>query len=147
MHDGLGPSDVLVVRQLPNALGAKRLGQGVGSAAGQAQRGHWGVGQARELVHIRLVVWGPVDVGVLHHPASRCWLAGRQQSAVLECQPVVGGPPCPCPPGPVLAGGPGSVGGPLDGGVTLVGGAETLGGDAWPVPWASALAPAATARQ
>jgi hypothetical protein len=42
---------------------------------------------------------------------------------------VVGGPPCPCPLGPVLSGGPGSAGGPLLGGETLVGGANTLGGD------------------
>jgi hypothetical protein len=47
---------------------------------------------------------------------------------------VVGGPPCPCPPGPVLAGGPGSAGGPLEGGETLVEGADTLGGDGWPLP-------------
>jgi hypothetical protein len=60
---------------------------------------------------------------------------------------VVGGPPCPCPPGPVLAGGPGSAGGPLEGGETLVGGADTLGGDTWPVPWSSALAPGATSWQ
>ena len=64
------------------------------------------------------------------------------------CQPVVvGGPPCPCPPGPVLAGGPGSAEGPLLGGETLVSGAETLGGDAWLVPWASALLPGVTSWQ
>ena len=51
------------------------------------------------------------------------------------CQPVVvGGPPWPCPPGPVLAGGPGSAGGPLLGGETLVEGADTLGGDGWLLP-------------
>src|SRR5215213_9887521 len=71
VHDGLGPSDVLVVRQVANALDAKRLVQGVGMIPGQAQRGHWGVGQSHELVHIRLVVWGRVDVGVLNHP----WLS------------------------------------------------------------------------
>jgi hypothetical protein len=44
VHDCLGPSDVLVVRQVANAPDAKRLVQGVGSTAGQAQGGHWGVG-------------------------------------------------------------------------------------------------------
>jgi hypothetical protein len=63
------------------------------------------------------------------------------------CQPVVGGPPCPCPPGPVLAGGPGSAGAPPPGGEWVVGGAETLGGEARPCPWASALRPAATSSQ
>jgi hypothetical protein len=67
---------------------------------------------------------------------------------VRMCQPVVvGGPPCPCPPGPVLAGGPGSAGGPLEGGETLVGGAERLGGDAWLLPWAPALLPGVTSLQ
>jgi len=60
---------------------------------------------------------------------------------------VVGGPPGPCPPGPVLAGGLGSAGGPLEGGETPVGGAETLGGDAWLCPLASALLPGATSSQ
>jgi hypothetical protein len=61
------------------------------------------------------------------------------------CQPVVlGGPPCPWPPEPVLTGGPGSAGGPLLGGETVVGGAETLGGEVWPCPWAPALLPAVT---
>src|SRR5215211_7981522 len=68
VHDRLGPSDILVVRQLANALDAKRLRQGVVSTAGQAQRGHWGVGQARKLLHIRLVIWGRMAVGVLDHP-------------------------------------------------------------------------------
>ena len=99
VHDGLGPSDILVVRQLANALDAKRLCQGVGNTAGQAQGGHWGVGQARELIHIRLVVWRRMGVGVLDHPClpllallnlknaaplceqfcavSRWWLGGR----------------------------------------------------------------------
>src|SRR5215216_4460051 len=68
--------------------------------------------------------------------ASRCWLRWTTQSKQYRmCQPVVvGGPPGPCPPGPVLAGGPGSAGGPLLGGETLVEGADTLGGDGWPLP-------------
>src|SRR4029453_13190375 len=55
-------------------------------------------------------------------PLGRGWGVGRPV--------VVGGPPWPCPPGPVLAGGPGVAGGPLLGGETVAGGAETLGGDA-----------------
>src|SRR5215218_10129931 len=81
--------------------------------------------------------------------ASRCWLRWTTSSRRYRMrQPlVIGGPPCPCPPGPVLAGGPGAAGGPLEGGETLVGGAEPLGGDTWPVPWSSALAPGATSWQ
>ena len=106
---------------------------------------HWSVGQCRELVHIRLVVRGRMDVGVLDHPRlpllapldDLSWATrkGGQLRRVLDGQPVVvGGPPCPCPPGPVLAGGPGSAGGPLLGGETVVGGAETLGGEALALP-------------
>jgi hypothetical protein len=60
---------------------------------------------------------------------------------------VVGGPPCPCPPGPVLSGGPGSAGGRLLGGATEVEGANLLDGEAWPWLWASVLAPAVTSAQ
>src|SRR5215218_882578 len=73
--------------------------------------------------------------------ASRCRLRWTRQPL------VVGGPPCPCPPGAVLAGEPESAGGPLLGGDTLVGGAETLGGDAGFCRWASALVPAAMSWQ
>src|SRR5215211_678403 len=68
MHDGLSPSDILAVRELANALDAKRLLQGVGSTAGQAERGNRSVGHCRKLVHVRVVVWGRVDVWVLNHP-------------------------------------------------------------------------------
>src|SRR4029453_12280440 len=79
----------------------------------------------------------PVDDPTKAGPLRRSWTA----------QPVVvGGPPCPCPPGP-LSGGPGSAGGPLPGGVTVVGGPGTLGGEAWPWLWASALAPAVISAQ
>jgi hypothetical protein len=48
---------------------------------------------------------------------------------------VVGGPPCPCPPWPVLAGGP-----PLAGTETVVEGAELPGVELGAFPWLLALA-------
>ena len=89
---------------------------------------------------------------MLHHPylplAPLDDLSRRLSVKSWTGQPVVvGGPPCPCPPGPVLSGGPGSAEGPLDGGETLVGGADTLGGEPGFCPCASALLPGATSSQ
>jgi hypothetical protein len=63
VHDCLGSSDVLVVGQIPNGPHPKRLFQGVGVVAGQAQGGQWRVDQLGELQRPRLGVRGRGGLG------------------------------------------------------------------------------------